>query len=114
MKAICHLNPKFFNGTGMAMLHSSSSEDDAQNVGITLMQGIATGSLLYVVFFEVIEKERAGNTSHALQLVFIILGSLTIIGLKVLEDVLSQDEDSAVEGFSLHNNNQTLEFSSDY
>ena len=35
------------------MLHSSSSEDDAQSVWVTLMQGIATGSLLYVVFFEV-------------------------------------------------------------
>ena len=67
----------------MAMLASASSEDDAQNVGITLMQGIATGSLLYVVFFEVIEKERAGKTSHAVQLIFIVLGSATIVALKV-------------------------------
>ena len=74
------------------MLHSSSSEDDAQSVWVTLMQGIATGSLLYVVFFEVIEKERAGQTSHCLQLVFIILGSVTIIALKVLEDVMSHEE----------------------
>lgn len=74
------------------MLHSASSEEDAQSVGVTLMQGIATGSLLYVVFFEVIEKERAGRTSHSLQLVFTILGSVTIIGLKVLEDVMSQGE----------------------
>ena len=78
--------------TGLAMLHSASSEEDAQSVGVTLMQGIATGSLLYVVFFEVIEKERAGRTSHSLQLVFTILGSATIIGLKVLEDVMSQGE----------------------
>ena len=91
----------------MAMLHSSSSEDDAQNVGITLMQGIATGSLLYVVFFEVIEKERAGSTSHALQLIFIVLGSVTIIGLKVLEDLLSRDEEVVESEFSLHLN-QTL------
>ena len=74
------------------MLHSASSEEDAQSVGVTLMQGIATGSLLYVVFFEVIEKERAGRTSHSLQLVFTILGSATIIGLKVLEDFMSQGE----------------------
>lgn len=75
------------------MLHSASSEEDAQSVGVTLMQGIATGSLLYVVFFEVIEKERAGRTSHSLQLVFTILGSVTIIALKVLEDVMSREED---------------------
>ena len=104
------------------MLASASSEDDAQNVGITLMQGIATGSLLYVVFFEVIEKERAGRTSHAVQLIFIILGSATIVALKVkkiliifhhsnfhsliskvLEDVLSQDGDvdSVKDGLSM-------------
>ena len=75
------------------MLHSASSEEDAQSVGVTLMQGIATGSLLYVVFFEVIEKERAGRTGHSLQLVFTILGSVTIIALKVLEDVMSREED---------------------
>ena len=76
------------------MLHSASGEEDAQSVGVTLMQGIATGSLLYVVFFEVIEKERAGRTSHSLQLVFAILGSVTIIALKVLEDVMSQEEEN--------------------
>ena len=75
------------------MLHSASSEEDAQSVGVTLMQGIATGSLLYVVFFEVIEKERAGRTSHSLQLLFTILGSVTIIALKVLEDVMSREEE---------------------
>ena len=78
------------------MLHSASSEEDAQGVGVTLMQGIATGSLLYVVFFEVIEKERAGRTSHSLQLVFTILGSMTIVALKVLEDVMSREEEAGV------------------
>ena len=78
------------------MLHSASSEEDAQGVGVTLMQGIATGSLLYVVFFEVIEKERAGRTSHSLQLVFTILGSITIVALKVLEDVMSREEEAVV------------------
>ena len=81
---------------GLAMLHSASSEEDAQGVGVTLMQGIATGSLLYVVFFEVIEKERAGRTSHSLQLVFTILGSITIVALKVLEDVMSREEEAGV------------------
>ena len=60
------------------------------------VQGIATGSLLYVVFFEVIEKERAGRTSHSLQLVFTILGSMTIVALKVLEDVMSREEEAGV------------------
>jgi len=87
---------------GMAM--TSHSDDDAKTVGITLMQGIATGSLLYVVFFEVIEKERAGSTSHSLQLVFIILGSVTIISLKVLEDTLSiEDTSPTIEEVAVNN-----------
>ena len=57
------------------------------------MQGIATGSLLYVVFFEIIEKERAAHSSHHIQLLVIMMGSATIIALKVLEDVLSGGSD---------------------
>ena len=38
-----------------------------------------------MIFLQVIEKERSGSgTSHGLQLVFIMLGSATIIALKVL------------------------------
>ena len=40
-------------GVGMAMLHSAASQAEAHSVSVTVMQGIATGSLLYVVFFEV-------------------------------------------------------------
>ena len=73
----------------MGMLRSSSTEEDAITLGVTVMQGIATGSLLYVVFFEIIEKERAAQSSHHIQLLVIMLGSATIIALKVLEDVVS-------------------------
>ena len=60
------------------------------SLGVTVMQGIATGSLLYVVFFEIIEKERAvPQSSHHIQLIVIMLGSVTIIALKVVEDVVS-------------------------
>ena len=45
-------------GAGMGMLHSATTEEDAMSLAVTVMQGIATGSLLYVVFFEIIEKER--------------------------------------------------------
>ena len=49
-------------GAGMVMLHSSSTEEDAHSVGVTVMQGIATGSLLYVVFFEVYILRAVGGT----------------------------------------------------
>jgi len=79
-------------GAGMGMLHSATTEEDAMSLAVTVMQGIATGSLLYVVFFEIIEKERAvPGSSHLIQLVVIMFGSATIIALKVVEDVISGD-----------------------
>ena len=84
----------------MGMLHSANTEEDAMSLGVTVMQGIATGSLLYVVFFEIIEKERAdAQSSHLIQLIVIMLGSVTIIVLKVIEDVISGGSDG---------NNQSL------
>ena len=80
-------------GIGMGMLRSSSTEEDAISLAVTVMQGIATGSLLYVVFFEILEKERAAHSSHHIQLLVIMLGSATIIALKVVEDVVSGGSD---------------------
>ena len=34
---------------------------------LIVLQGIATGSLLYVVFFEILEKERQKNVSGIVQ-----------------------------------------------
>ena len=43
------------------------SEAETQTVMVTVLQGLATGTLLYVVFFEVIEKERLKGTSGMVQ-----------------------------------------------
>ena len=43
------------------------SEAETQTVMVTVLQGLATGTLLYVVFFEVIEKERLKGTSGIVQ-----------------------------------------------
>jgi len=81
-------------GVGMAMLHSAASQAEAHSVSVTVMQGIATGSLLYVVFFEVIEKERQGGLGRLTQLVCITLGSVTIIVLKIAEDIIAIQEET--------------------
>ena len=39
-------------------LTDPSQEEGANGAGLIVVQGIATGSLLYVVFFEILEKER--------------------------------------------------------
>ena len=44
------------------MLHASSSEDDAQNVGVTVMQGIATG---FFVTIKLATKSPEKILSHS-------------------------------------------------
>ena len=55
------------------------SEAETQTVVVTVLQGLATGTLLYVVFFEVIEKERQKGTAGLLQITFIIGSSQVMI-----------------------------------
>lgn len=54
-------------GVGIALSETVESEASLQNSLVTILQGLATGTLLYVVFFEVIEKERLKQTSGVLQ-----------------------------------------------
>ena len=55
------------SGIGIALSESIQSEASLQNSLVTVLQGLATGTLLYVVFFEVIEKERMKGTNGILQ-----------------------------------------------
>ena len=55
----------------------------SQNNLITSLQGIATGTLMYVVFFEIIEKERAKGTSGVLIVTCLVLGFLCILTLQL-------------------------------
>ena len=43
---------------GIALTETVSREEDVQSPGVIALQGLATGTLLYVVFFELLEKER--------------------------------------------------------
>ena len=54
-------------GIGIALSETVQTEAALQNSLVTVLQGLATGTLLYVVFFEVIEKEREKGTNGILQ-----------------------------------------------
>ena len=44
-----------------------SSESSLQNAAVTVLQGLAAGTLIYVVFFEVLEKERLKKSNGLIQ-----------------------------------------------
>lgn len=63
--------------------HDSSSAVDSSVVVVTL-QGLAAGTLVYVAFFEILERERSKSSNRLLQWTLIILGFLAILGLEAL------------------------------
>ena len=50
-----------------------SSESSLQNAAVTVLQGLAAGTLIYVVFFEVLEKERLKKSNGLIQVSTYIL-----------------------------------------
>ncbi|KAF4532652.1 hypothetical protein B566_EDAN009833 [Ephemera danica] len=69
-------------GIGVAL----TSESQTDTVATTVLEGMAAGTLLYVVFLEVLQRERSdhGSTSRYLglfQLLAVILGFLIMLGL---------------------------------
>ncbi|CAK9831725.1 Zinc transporter ZIP2 [Anthophora retusa] len=67
---------------GLALGHF---KNDSENLGPTptILQGMAAGTLLYVVFFEVLARERANEKSGLLQLTAIIIGFMLMLGLQI-------------------------------
>ncbi|KAF5290273.1 hypothetical protein FQR65_LT11606 [Abscondita terminalis] len=66
-------------GIGIALKEVGESQDDVVSV---VLQGMAAGTLLYVVFFEVLARERNNSHSGVWQLVAIIAGFGVMLGLQ--------------------------------
>ncbi|XP_031788404.1 protein zntB isoform X2 [Nasonia vitripennis] len=69
-------------GIGLALGHF---RNDSETLGPTptILQGMAAGTLLYVVFFEVLARERANEKSGLLQLAAILVGFMLMLGLQL-------------------------------
>lgn len=67
-------------------------KNDSENLGPTptILQGMAAGTLLYVVFFEVLARERANEKSGLLQLLAIIIGFTLMLGLQIASEFVSR------------------------
>lgn len=69
-------------GVGFGLLLGGNGEA-ATSAGVVpvVLQAMAAGTLLYVVFFEVLQRERASDKSGLLQLVAIVTGFLLMMAL---------------------------------
>lgn len=72
-------------GIGLA-LTGNQDETAIMSPSVVVMQGLACGTLLYVVFFEVLEKERSQRTIKGIyQVLFVILGFVVMVLAQVAE-----------------------------
>ncbi|XP_058798153.1 protein zntC isoform X2 [Phymastichus coffea] len=69
-------------GIGLALGHFRN-DSDTMGPTPTILQGMAAGTLLYVVFFEVLARERANDKSGLLQLAAILVGFTLMLGLQL-------------------------------
>lgn len=67
-------------GIGIGVLLSETGNTAAFAVPSVILQGLASGTLLYVIFFEVLSKERSGLIEYAA----VVLGFFLMFGIQLL------------------------------
>lgn len=75
-------------GIGIGIGLSHNNESPGGELVSVVLQGMAAGTLLYVVFFEVLQRERSNHQSGILQLIAIMAGFGVMFGLQVLSKSL--------------------------
>lgn len=65
-------------GIGIGIIVSSNGENEGYLIASVLLQGLASGTLLYVIFFEILAKHKEG----IIQYVAVVVGYFLMFGLK--------------------------------
>ena len=78
----------FFSGIGI-IITSNSGQGCEYFLAVAILQALAGGTIIYVVVFEVLERERSKNVSGLAQLFFVILGFCVLMAVEILGKVLN-------------------------
>ncbi|KAI5738403.1 hypothetical protein M8J77_006561 [Diaphorina citri] len=71
-------------GIGLGIVLSEEASGAEGNFVAVVLQGMAAGTLLYVIFFEVLQRERSNTQSGFLQLLAIMAGFMVMFALQFL------------------------------
>lgn len=69
-------------GIGIGILVSGGGDGGFSNVTAAILQGLASGTLLYVVFFEILSKDRSGLARYTA----VLVGFFVMFGLQFLSE----------------------------
>lgn len=75
---------------GILLLLNRDTSVPQGSLVTVMLQGIASGTLLYVTFFEILQKEKANAKSGLLQLIAILVGFGFMLALQFLSKYLRQ------------------------
>jgi solute carrier family 39 (zinc transporter), member 1/2/3 len=67
----------------MALTYGDQQVSD-NSVPVLVLQALAAGTIIYVSFFEIMERERLKGNNRLMQWLLIVLGFLAILGLEAL------------------------------
>lgn len=65
-------------GIGVGILLSNNGDNDGYLIASVILQGLASGTLLYVIFFEILAKHKEGFVQY----VAVVVGYFLMFGLK--------------------------------
>jgi len=72
-------------GVGIGIIITSNSGQGSEYfLAVAILQALAGGTIIYVVVFEVLERERSKNVSGLAQLFFVILGFCVLMAVEIL------------------------------
>jgi len=71
-------------GIGLAVIENITHETSSYYLSVAVLQALASGTILYVVVFEILERERSKSISGLVQLCFVIFGFAVLLTVELL------------------------------
>ena len=68
---------------GIGISSAAGTGGDAYTLAVAILQALAGGTLIYVVVFEVLQREKSKGVSGMAQLAFVILGFASLLCIEV-------------------------------
>ncbi|XP_066989375.1 zinc transporter ZIP1-like isoform X2 [Macrobrachium rosenbergii] len=69
---------------GIIITETASTDPGAHSVLVTILQGLAGGTILYVTFFEILERERARDGGRLLKVFCVCLGFIAMASVETI------------------------------
>jgi len=71
-------------GIGVGMMISEMASDEYHQLTVAIMQGLSGGTILYVVMFEILQREKEKKISGIIQLFGILVGFAAMMTMEIL------------------------------